>query len=481
MNHNEQRNTLLLVKQYESSPNEYMEADEYDLICDHYLRMAQFTKAVAAIQKGIELHPTYTPLYYQQARCYMEQEKWELSKQSIQYAIAQYKKRIVSAKKKLSAVFWDNMYESLLLKAEISLRCHEPEEAKKMLQAAVHYAPYIPYPTSPYLDFAHLYLQEDMLSEANACLQKACKADPKDQVAWAMLCQTYFQLGQSMQGIKVLEEMTKMNPYSNEAWCRLGIAYREMGMVVEAENAFEYSISIDEKHTETWYNYALLHLENTNYQRAIDCLKVCNELTPNQLVILLNWIICERQLGLYQEALQRCHETEKSFPNEKLLLVEKGITLFMMQAWEDALRVFLPLADGEFAAQVVSYVSKIYYQLDNIPLAIAYAQKSVKADSNSSRWAWLGTLYLTTGDYDMALQTFLHVAQINPNHPLIDLHISLAYQALNNLEQAKNHFSMAYQKDKEAVIRFLESNPDISHVIRTDSIADNHSNTDNTL
>ena len=481
MNNSAQRNTLLLVKQYEASPNEYMEADEYDLICDHYLRMAQFTKAVTVVQKGIELHPAYTPLLYQLARCYMEQEKWDLSKQTIQYAIAQYKKRIISAKKKLSAAFWDNMYEALLLNGEISIRCHEPEEAKKMLRAAVHYAQYIPYPTSPYLDFAHLYLQEDMLSEANACLQQACKADPKDQVAWAMLCQTYFQLGQSMQGIKVLEEMTKMSPYSNEAWCRLGIAYRELGMVVEAENAFEYSISIDEKHTETWYNYALLHLENTNYQRAIDCLEVCNRLTPNQLVILLNWIICERQLGHYQEALQRCHETEKSFPNEKLLLVEKGITLFMMQAWEDALRVFLPLADGEFAAQVVSYVSKIYYQLDNIPLAIAYAQKSVKADSNSSRWAWLGTLYLTTGEYDLALQTFLHVAQINPHHPLIDLHISLAYQALNNIEQAKNYFVSAYQKDKDAVIRFLESNPEISNLMRTDSITDNHSNTDNTL
>lgn len=469
MNQSDQRNTILLVKRYESSPNQYLEADEYDLICDHYLRMAQFTKATQVIQKGIELHPAYTPLYYQLARCYMEQQQLDLSKSTIQYAIDQYKKRIAGAKRKLSAVFWDNMYEAILLQGELHIKCKDTDQAKKALRAAVHYAKYIPYPTAPYLDFAHLYLQEDMLPEANACLQKACKADPNDQVAWAMLCQTYFQLGQSMQGIKVLEEMTKMTPYSSEAWCRLGIAYRELGMYIEAENAFDYSISIDEKHTETWYNYALMHLENTNYQRAIDCLKVCNQLTPNQLVILLNWIICERQLGLYPEALQRCIETERIFPDNKLLQAEKAITLFMMQQWEQAASIFLQLEDGEQALQACSYLSKIYYQTNQPDLAIAYAQKAVKADPTSTRWAWLGTLYLTCGEYDLSLQSFLHAAQINPNHPLIDLHISIAYQSLHNTEQAQNYFISAYQKDKQGVLEFIESNPEIRNLIQTNT------------
>ncbi len=422
------RSMLALVKQYESSPNEYLEAEEYDIICGYYTRMAQLKKALTASKQGLTLHPGYTPLYYHLAKTQMELGELDKAKESIQTAVLRNKRLLERSHKKLPQNVYLQIYESYLLKAEIHLKRKELGLATRAMNEAVNVPVHFQY--SPYIDMAQLYNDANLPVQANKCCQKACQQNPNDAAAWNLLCHSYFQLNLPKKAIDALKKLVELEPYDAQHWCRLGIACTEFNEPIEAEKAFEYAISIDEELFDAWFHYALLHMDNQAHAKALECLQRCDQLQPNQAHVQVNMAICERSLADYEDSLHRFTQLVKQYPDNADILTEMTSTLFCMEQWDVAIRT--------------------------IKLAI-------QIDPSATRWAWLSNLYLIVGEYDNSLQAMLETERLAPDFPYVDLHIAFIYQELGNSQQAFKHIQIAAEKDPDALRHFLKNDPVALH------------------
>lgn len=449
--------TLALVKRYETTPNAYYEAEEFDIICEHYVRMAQLQKALKASQQGLDFHQHYPPLYYHMARSYMELGKLDDAKTIILRAIQINRRIVQQTTKKLSSNFYLHMYDTYLLKAEICLKRKELGNATRAMNQAMQLP--IKFRYSPYIDMAQLYNDADLPILANKCCQKACEDTPNDSAAWNLLCHSYFQINKPKLAIKALKKLIELNPYDATSWVRLGTTYAEMGMPIEAENAYSYAIHIDEDYFDAWYNFALLHLENDAFERAFSCLENCNRLYPDQLLIQLNMVICERHLNRYQQAIDRCTLLLKKHPNHTDVLTELGTTYFHFKKWDSAIAVFESILSSKNKAIALTFLSKIHHELNHIDTAIDYIQQAIETEPLPTRWAWLSNLYLFQEAYDKSLQAMFEVERIDPYFPFLDLHIAIIYQALNNTQQAKKHIKIAVQKAPESIRLFVDNFP----------------------
>lgn len=128
---------LALVKRYEAMPDAYYEAEEYDIICEHYMRMAQLNKTLKASRQGLVFHKHYCPLYYHLAKTYMELNQLDAAKDTIQAALRLHKSIIEQVTKKLSTDFYLQMYDTYMLKAEICLKRKELGGATKAMNLAI--------------------------------------------------------------------------------------------------------------------------------------------------------------------------------------------------------------------------------------------------------------------------------------------------------------------------------------------------------
>ena len=162
---------LAWVKRYEAMPDAYYEAEEYDIICEHYTRMAQLNKALKASRQGLVFHKHYCPLYYHLAKTYMELNQLDAAKDTIQSALRLHKSIIQQATKKLSTDFYLQMYDTYMLKAEICLKRKELGGATKAMNQAIKLP--VKFSYSPYIDMAQLYNDANLPVMANKCCQKA--------------------------------------------------------------------------------------------------------------------------------------------------------------------------------------------------------------------------------------------------------------------------------------------------------------------
>lgn len=448
---------LALVKRYEAMPDAYYEAEEYDIICEHYTRMAQLNKALKASRQGLVFHKHYCPLYYHLAKTYMELNQLDVAKDTIQAALRLHKSIIQQATKKLSTDFYLQMYDTYLLKAEICLKRKELGGATKAMNQAIKLP--VKFSYSPYIDMAQLYNDANLPVMANKCCQKACEENPNDISAWNLLCHSYFQINRPKKAIEALKKIIEINPYDATSWVRLGTLYAELGMHIQAEEAYNYAIHIDEDCFDAWYNFSLLHLERDAFESAYTCLQHCHRLYPEQLIIQLNMVICERHLNQYGTAIDRCHQLLEKHPNNTDVLTELGTTYFYFKEWDKAIQIFESLSKSKNKAIALTFLSKIYHELNNIEKAIDCIKEAIQAESLPTRWAWLSNLYLFKEEYDLSLQAMFEVEKMEPYFPFLDLHIAIIYQALNNPEQAKKHIEIAAEKDPDSIRMFIDSFP----------------------
>jgi tetratricopeptide (TPR) repeat protein len=425
MNFEDDKKLLQLVKRYEAAPHNYWEADEYDLICEYYVRMAQLPKAIQAGRAGIEMHPTYTPLYYFLAQAYMEAEKYASALKSINVACKQYTEKLNNVPPRFLDELNHYLYEAYVLKADIYGRQEKFEQAVKILN-------------------------------------KAKSLLPDDILAYAMLTQTYYQMGQSALAVAQLEKIAKLEPYHADNWYRLGLANHEIKDLIQAENAFIYCTSLNPNHKDAWYFLALTYLENDAFQKAIECFQEHDRLSPNDLVTHLNWIICERELQLYSQALEHCDTLATLYPNEAEIQIEKAIVLQCMERYNDAYNIFIQYKDLPNNVFPLFYLSKICCKTNQLDQAIEFAKELTEKDPKAQRWAWLGMLYLNNDDFQNSLQAFLTAEQLDSMYPCIDMHIALAYQTLGNDKMSTEHIKAALAKDPESVVHFLQEFPDVA-------------------
>lgn len=450
---------LALVKKYESTPDAYIESDDYEYICEHYIRMAQLEKAIGAAKKGLSFHPDHIPFYLHLSKAYFEMKNLALATEHIDCAIQKYRICAEQNNHQMPASFYDYLFDALLLKLEICIQQNNMAQASLCIKEAEQLKTTHTY--SMYYDFGLLFMNYDLPQRALTYCLKACRLYPNDKESWGLLSHVYLLLDNPNKAIKALEKLIDLDPYSVSAWCKLGAIYCDTQQYIEAEKAFRYALSIDETHAETLYYYAVLHINTGAYQKAFDFFLQCKELGYNELKTEQNLAICERKLGQLDASVSRLATLHQQYPHLVDIKMEYGISLLENKQAPEAIAIFEQVHEPGYVIDAWKSLSRLYFETGQLDTAIEYAKQVHRIESTPAWNIWLGYLYLQQDELEKGLQLFLAAKEMDANFPTIDLNIALAYQLLGNEEEEEKYLRLALQNDPELVIQFMQDNSDL--------------------
>lgn len=449
---------LALVKRYESDADAYLESDDYEDICEHYIRMAQLEKALTVIKKGLSFHPHHTPFHLHLSKVYFEMNNLAQATEHVDIAIAQYQDCAEEHEQQMPRAFYDYLFDALLLKLEICIRQNDMPGATQCIKAAETLKTTHSY--SMYYDFGLLFMNYDLPQRALTYCLKACRAYPNDKESWGLLSHVYLLLGNTAKSIKALEHLIDIDPYSVNAWCKLGAIYCDTQQYIEAEKAFRYALSIDEKHAETWYYYGVLSMSTSAYQKAIEYFSGCQQLGYNELKCELSIAICERKLKQLEASVNRLAVMHQNYPHLIDVKMEYGLSLLEDQQHTKAIKILEQIHEPGYVIEAWKSLSRLFFEIGNLYIATEYAQKVHSIDQSPAWNIWLGYLYVQNDEPEKGLELFLAAKEIDATFPTLDLNIALTYQLMGNKEQQTKYFQLAMENDPDTMAQFMKDNRD---------------------
>lgn len=449
---------IALVKRYESDPDAYIESDDYEYICEYYIRMAQLEKAIAAAKQGLALHPNHTPFYLHLSKAYFEMNNLALATEYIQSAVQRYKSCDEQNEHQMPRTFYDYLYDALLLQIEIYIRQNNMAGATQCIKEAEKLKTTHAY--SMHYDFGLLFMNYDLPQRALTYCLKACRSYPNDKESWGLLSHVYLLLGNTNKAIKALEHLIDIDPYSVNAWSKLGAIHCDVQQYVEAEKAFRYALSIDDKHAETWYYYATLYLCTAAYEKAIEYFLICQQLGYNELKTDLNIAICERKLGNTNASIERLAQLFKQYPHLADVKMEYGYALLEGKQHTMAISIFEQIHEPGFVIEAWKSLSRLYFETNQLATAIEYAHKVNNIESTPAWNIWLGYLYVQNDELERGLALFLAAKETDATFPTLDLNIALTYQLMGNQTEQNRYFQLALENDPETFTQFMQDNND---------------------
>lgn len=449
---------LALVKKYESTPDAYIESDDYEYICEHYIRMAQLEKAIVAAKKGLSFHPDHIPFYLHLSKAYFEMNNLALATEYIDCAIQKYRICAEQNNHQMPASFYDYLFDALLLKLEICIQQNNMAQASLCIKEAEQLKTTHTY--SMYYDFGLLFMNYDLPQRALTYCLKACRLYPNDKESWGLLSHVYLLLNNPNKAIKALEQLIDLDPYSVNAWCKLGAIHCDQQQYIEAEKAFRYALSINEKHAETWYYYAVLHMCTSAYKKAIEGFTTSQQLGYNELKSELNIAICERKLEQVTSSINRLEKLYQQYPHLVDVKMEYGISLLEGKQYPAAICIMEQIHEPGFVIEAWKSLSRLYFEINQLDIATEYALRVHNIESTPAWNIWLGYLYLQQDQLEMGLDLFLAAKEMDPKFPTLNLNIALAYQLLGKEKEQEKYLAMAIESEPELVIQFMQENDD---------------------
>ncbi len=174
------------------------------------------SSAIPIALQGIDIDPTFVPLYSVLARAYTDIGRYQ---QGINYGE--------------EAVNRDPMDADAHRSYAISLIwLGYSDEAIQQLEDAININPYL---TGPYFELAAQYNQQNLTEEAVATYESILKLEPRNAKAMLRLCEVYFKVGEGQQAQGYCEDSLNADPNYKEA-------YRQLGMVMYSRRNYEGAI-----------------------------------------------------------------------------------------------------------------------------------------------------------------------------------------------------------------------------------------------
>jgi tetratricopeptide (TPR) repeat protein len=246
--------------------------------------LGEYEEGMAALEKAIEISPTWAIPYNNVATEYKRQERMEEAEQQYQKAIA--------------------------LKPDLA---------------------------SAYVNLANLYSEIDKLNEAIVLYQRAIALNPAE-------ASHYFYLGLLLSGIegreREAEEMylkaLKIRPKEPEIYLELGNLYDGMNLPDSTEKYYRQAIALDTNYAKAYLNlgiYYYLHNQTDEAEKALLSAIRCDSALVGAYSSLIT---------VYKDNWPKISALLKSLPFDTALKVafiqQTGYTAFLQQKAEDAIR-----------------------------------------------------------------------------------------------------------------------------------------------
>ncbi len=279
------------------------------------------------------------------------------------------------------------------------------------------------------------------LPEAAAALEALLREVPESFEVHELLGTVYAAESQDIKANEHLAKAVRLKPDSASARMSLAINQVRLGELPRAEAEFKKALDLEPLNYDANHNLGELYVRAGKVPAATPYLEHAQRINPaaydNGYDLVLAYIVTNR-LGDARQLLQDLLKRRDSAELHNLLAeVEEKDGKFVAAANEYELAAHLDPSEGN----LFDWGSELLLHR-TLDLAITIFEKAAQRYPNSPRIAiGLGIAYYSRGNYDNAVKSLLHAADLSPADPRAYPFLSRAYDSSpSQAEEVIAHF-----------------------------------------
>ena len=423
----------------------FFDVHEFERIIDHYLDTNHFTKAIDAVQYGINQHPGSTTLLIKEVQVYAENGDSLKALKMI---------------RSLERIEESNS-EIYMLKGMILNQLGRIKEAEVAFNKAVD----LSYDNLEEIlyDIALSFEYVNQYKIAVSYLEKAYQKNPKKLNILYDLAYCYDRLHDSDKSIKYYEIYTDQEPFSENVWYNLGLLYFKKENFNKAVECYDFAIAINDQYSSAVFNKANAQSNLGDYEGAIKTYKECILLEPEN--VLAHCYLGEslEKLERYQEAIEWYLKSTEIDPSYSEGWYGIAVCYLFLKLYNDALF---------YVSKAISKDEEnpdFWFTLGNIHAHLGSKTDAVKAYSRTTEldpyddeaWINLAHLNFMQEETGKAINVLKDSYGYTFDIPLVNFHLAAYHYLVNKSDQALKFFEKGLKLDYSEYRSVRKISPDM--------------------
>jgi len=409
----------------------FFDVHEFERIIDHYLDTNHFTKAIDAVQFGINQHPGSTTLLIKEAQVYAE--KGESAKAL----------KMVDSLEKIE----ESNIEIFMLKGMILNQLGKVKEAKVAFEKALDQS-YENLEDILY-DIALSFEYINQYKIAVGYLEKAYKKNPEKLNILYDLAYCYDRLHEFDRSIKYYEIYLDHEPFSENVWYNLGLLYFKKENFKKAVESYDFAIAINDQYSSAIFNKANAQANLGEYEAAVKSYQECILLEPEN--VLAHCYIGEslEKLENYREAIQWYEKSTVIDPSYSEGWYGIAVCYLFLNLYNDALYyVNQAISKDEENPDFWFTLGNVHTHLESQTDAIKAYSKTTELDPyDDEAWLNLAHLNFTQGETEKAITVLKDSYSYTFDIPIINYHLAGYHYIIDKSDQALKFFEKGLKLD----------------------------------
>ena len=291
--------------------------------------------------------------------------------------------------------------------------------------------------------------------------KKGIKAAQDIAEHYSEITNCYFFLGQSEDAIDFFKNEVDNNPHSKAAWMALGNCYLRLHLLEKAAEQYEYALAIDQHYANAYVNIATIYNELDKYQ---DCIDIIEEAFRNKVKKPI--LYC-----LYGEAFAKTGNKLYAINNfKKAIELDENIA----EAYAGLGFIFCEEDNHESAVKFLEHAHRLApYNTDYLFVLVEQYNKLEQFDTSLKYLKEIEELfpydvnlyiaymevYILLDDIDNAKQSIEKGLNILENHPALLYRLAFMHFALEDEEMGLIVLEDALKQDSDGVQEFIDFDP----------------------
>ncbi|TVL67627.1 hypothetical protein A9X74_12395 [Brachyspira hyodysenteriae] len=330
----------------------------------------------------------------------------------------------------------------------------------------------------------HKLILEKKFTEIIKLCDEAIEKDDKDEYAYFIRANCYFDLKNYDMVIENLNKSIELNPNNEKAYFNRGFIESNLEMYEESINDYTKVTELNPNDEKAYFNRGLIKSNLEMYKEAIDDYTKVIELNPNNEIAYINRGFAKSNLEMYEEAIHDYINVIELNPNNKLAYINIGFTKSDLKMYEEAIYYFNKSIELD-PNDKISYISRGFSKL-NLKMyeeAIKDFDKVIELNPNDESAYFNRALSkLNLEIYEEAIKDFTKVIEANNKNEYAYLLIVFAQINLKKYRESINYIDKAIELNNNRYwyyLRFLskinlgkynEAINDINNFIQLDKI-----------
>lgn len=440
-----------LLAQYEkmlaTGESVYFDSSDLADIAEQYTATEQYTKALEALDYGLQLHPDNVDLLTMKASVFLD------------------KGDVCQARQLIDSLPEYSDYNLAILKASLAICEKDFQEAETILAS-------IEKQTGPstdfYIDAAYIYCDGENPEKAIEWFEKAFEQHiPKDLDALQEYAQCCFVCQKYDKLITYYQTYVDNDPYNATGWYGLSRTYMECGEPEKALENIEFVLAIDPDNEAAILLKATAYFQLGNYETSLALYKNLHQQFPENVQYLFLLGLAHYNLNKYEEAVYFLETANKLYSDSGDISFETDLLYTLAIAYkynnqlESAIQTVNKLITSSTQADTNIYLLKGELELDNHNLSVAdeFFHKALAQDDFKQAETYLRIL----SAFEIQKQTMHGITfmeQIRkqyPDNPLPSLCLAHSYFQIGDNEKAQFYTEQAISINADSLLEFKKA------------------------